>query len=86
MGANIDAITTGTGLGISMQNTLNYAPTSSGTHQLYRSISENMTSYRSSDSSRASFFDQNQGQALVDANGNPIQPPTGTTGNTSGTK
>jgi hypothetical protein len=87
MGANIDAITTGTGLGISMQNTLNYAPTSSGTHQLYRSISENMTSYRSSNSSRASFFDQNQGQALVDANGNPIQPPTGsTTGSTSGTK
>jgi uncharacterized protein YegL len=60
MGANIDAIAAGTGLGISAQNTLNYAATSAGTHQLYRSVSENMSTYRSSNSSRADFFNQTQ--------------------------
>jgi uncharacterized protein YegL len=60
MGANIDAIAAGTNLGISMQNTLNYAPTAAGTHQLYRSISDNMSTYRSSNSSRADFFNQTQ--------------------------
>lgn len=76
MGANIDAIATGAGLGISINNTLNYAPTSAGTQDLYRSISENMTAYRSSDSSRASFFDQTSNVVVqplvVDAQGNPI--------------
>lgn len=60
MGANIDAIASGTALGISAQNTLNYAPTAAGTHQLYRSISENMSTYRASNSSRADFFNQSQ--------------------------
>lgn len=60
MGANIDAIAAGTNLGISMQNTLNYAPTAAGTHDLYKSISENMSSYRGSNSSRADFFNQTQ--------------------------
>ena len=60
MGANIDAITTGANLGISVQNTLNYAPTAAGTHQLYRSVSENMSTYRASNSSRADFFNQSQ--------------------------
>jgi hypothetical protein len=83
MGANIDAIAAGTNLGISVQNTMNYAPTSAGTASLYRSISNNMTSYRSSNSSRADFFNPGGGQAtlqpggspIVDASGNPI-PPT----------
>lgn len=60
MGANIDAIAAGTNLGISMQNTLNYVPSAAGTHQLYRSISDNMSSYRASNSSRADFFNQTQ--------------------------
>lgn len=60
MGANIDAIGTGTNLGISAHNTLNYAATSAGTHQLYRSVSENMSNYRGSNSSRADFFNQTQ--------------------------
>jgi hypothetical protein len=58
MGANIDAMAEGSSLGISTRNTMNYAPTAAGTKSLYRSISENMSSYRSSGSSRANFFDQ----------------------------
>jgi uncharacterized protein YegL len=60
MGANIDAIAAGTDLGISMHNTLNYAATPAGTQQLYKSISENMSTYRGSASSRADFFNQTQ--------------------------
>lgn len=60
MGANIDAISAGTNLGISMQNTLNYDATSVGTHELYKSISSNVSSYRGSTSSRADFFNQTQ--------------------------
>lgn len=60
MGANIDAIAAGTDLGISMQNTLNYAATPAGTQNLYKSISENMSTYRGSTSSRADFFNQTQ--------------------------
>lgn len=60
MGANIDAIGTGTSLGISAHNSLNYSADSVGTEKLYRSISENMSSYRGSNSSRADFFNQTQ--------------------------
>ena len=60
MGANIDAIATGTNLGISMQNTMNYAATSAGTGALYKSISANTSAYRGSNSSRADFFNQTQ--------------------------
>lgn len=77
MGANIDAIAAGTNLGISMQNTLNYAPTAGGTHKLYSTISESMTSYRASNSSRADFFNQPQQSPLVDAAGNPVDTQTG---------
>lgn len=69
MGANIDAMAEGTTLGFSGQNTLNYAPTAAGTKGLYRSISENMSSYRASNSSRASFFNQQP----------PANPPSTTT-------
>lgn len=62
MGANIDAIGTGTSLGISASNSLNYSADSAGTKELYRSISENMSSYRGSTSSRADFFNQSQTQ------------------------
>jgi uncharacterized protein YegL len=77
MGANIDAIAAGANLGISTQNTLNYAPTAGGTHKLYSTISESMTSYRGSNSSRVDFFNQPQQSPLVDANGNPVNDQTG---------
>ena len=51
-GANIDAISNGVAMGISAQNTLNYAPTARGTKALYSSVSNSMRSYRSSGSSR----------------------------------
>lgn len=82
MGANIDAITAGQNLGVSTHNTLNYVPTAAGTADLYRSISANTTQYRSSNSSRADFF--NQGASpIVDAAGHPITPPSSTPGSGS---
>jgi uncharacterized protein YegL len=82
MGANIDAITTGVNLGISAQNTLNYAATAAGTQQLYSTVSSSMNAYRSSNSSRADFFGAGQSGAgqiltggvapLLDAQGNPV--------------
>lgn len=93
MGANIDAIAAGTDLGISAHNTLNYSADSAGTKQLYRSVSENMSSYRASNSSRADFFNQTQRgvgsvtPAILDANGQPVQgtPITTTTTTTTTT-
>jgi uncharacterized protein YegL len=78
MGANIDAITAGTNLGISTNNTLNYVPTSAGTHQLYNTISESMTSYRTAGVVRgASFFQPVDGSVEIDvAANNPVIPPT----------
>jgi len=79
MGANIDAISAGTNLGISAHNTLNYAATAAGTADLYKTVSESMSMYRSSNSSRADFFNQTSEQApqvqqtiVV----NPPPPPT----------
>lgn len=83
MGANIDAIAAGTNLGISMQNTMNYTSDSRGTADLYGTISESMTSYRSSKSSRADFF--NQKSPLVDSQGNPVSS-LGNQGQSSGVK
>jgi uncharacterized protein YegL len=79
MGANIDAIGTGTSLGISAMNSLNYSADSVGTHQLYKSISENMSTYRGSTSSRADFF--NQGQSTQQGIGStpPVVVTTTTT-------
>jgi uncharacterized protein YegL len=82
MGANIDAIAAGTNLGISVQNTLNYAPTAAGTHKLYSTISENMTSYRASRSSRADFFNQPQPATPV----TPVTPTTSGSGTPQGSK
>lgn len=83
MGANIDAIATGTNLGISMQNTLNYDATSAGTHELYKSISSNMNSYRGSTSSRADFFNQTQ-QGIGSTPQTPVVVTTTTTTTTKG--
>lgn len=81
MGANIDAIAAGTNLGISAQNTLNYAATAQGTHELYSTISSSMNAYRSSNSSRsADFFNQTQqGVGSV----TPVVPPVVTTTTTT---
>lgn len=83
MGANIDAIATGTNLGISAQNTLNYAATAAGTHELYSTISSSMNTYRSSNSSRADFF--NQTQQGVGSVTPPVVPPVVTTTTTTTT-
>lgn len=75
MGANIDAIAAGAGLGIDVRNTLNYAATSAGTADLYRSVSSNMTSYRASNSSRSDFFNQARPQ-IVGPDGQPVVDTT----------
>jgi len=58
MGANIDAISEGTSLGISASNSMNYSATKGGTRDLYRSVSSNTSSYRSSGSQQVDFFNQ----------------------------
>jgi uncharacterized protein YegL len=78
MGANIDAIAAGTNLGISMQNTMNYAATAAGTADLYKSISSNMSGYRSSNSSRADFFNAGQTQQGIGGAAG-VTPPVVTT-------
>lgn len=89
MGANIDAIASGVSLGIDARNTLNYAATAAGTHQLYESVSSSMNAYRSSNSSRADFFGLGQGQVVVSpllgAQGKPIVTPVVTTATTTTT-
>lgn len=59
MGANIDAISAGTNLGISMQNSVSYDSTSAGTRSLYKGLSNNLSSYRSSGNSNGGFFGNN---------------------------
>lgn len=58
MGANIDAVTEGTALGISARNSVGYDATKGGTAKLYESISSNTRSYRGQSSSQIGFFDQ----------------------------
>jgi len=72
MGANIDAISGGTSLGVSASNSINYAASAVGTKGLYESVSSNMRSYRKSASSRADFFDLNKTVT-------PVVPTTTTT-------
>lgn len=57
MGANIDAITEGTALGISTQNTMNYDATAVGTKNLYRSISDSTSRYRGGSPTQQGGFD-----------------------------
>lgn len=72
MGANIDAITVGTNLGISTNNTLNYVPTAAGTGQLYNTISASTTMYRSAGVVRGASFFQPPAADLIDPINNPI--------------
>jgi uncharacterized protein YegL len=76
MGANIDAIAAGTNLGISTQNTMNYSATPAGTHDLYKSVSTNMRSYRASRSSKADFFQDQSTPTIVGVDGTPVTPVT----------
>lgn len=59
IGANIDAFTAGTSLGISGSNSVAYNATKGGTSRLYDSVSSNTTAYRRARSSLApDFFSQ----------------------------
>ena len=59
MGANIDAITAGTSLGVAASNSVAYAATKGGTRSLYSSVSSNTTQYRRSAASVVpDFFGQ----------------------------
>lgn len=82
MGANIDAITAGMDLGISMNNTMNYAATPTGTADLYRSISSNVSSYRGSSASQVDFFNQPSTTTVTGVG----TPPANTNNGGSGTK
>jgi uncharacterized protein YegL len=88
MGANIDAITAGTSLGVLASNSVPYAPTKGGTRSLYSSISSNTTSYRSSKSSVAPDFFAQTGVTPTSpaAPATPVTPTTPSTGSGSGTK
>ena len=84
MGANIDAIGEGTSLGISAQNTMNYAPSAVGTRSLYSSVSSSMTGYRGGSSSKASYFDPNAvPPAPVNPSPTPVTPAPTKTGRDS---
>jgi hypothetical protein len=58
MGANIDAISAGTSLGISAANSVNYVASSVGTKSLYGAVSNSLKSYRISANQQADFFNQ----------------------------
>jgi uncharacterized protein YegL len=82
MGANIDAISAGATMGFTTANSVQYDATSVGTENLYRSVSANMTSYRSSVGSSKSFFEQPIADAPVIANGIDAVPICDLSGNT----
>ena len=88
MGANIDAITAGTSLGIAASNSVAYAATKGGTKSLYSSVSSNTTAYRSSGSSVSQDFFGQTGITPTSpvAPATPVTPTTPGTGNGSSIK
>lgn len=61
MGANIDAFSEGTAIGISLNNTMNYSATQDGTRYLYNNVSHSLKNYRSSKSVDSNdFFAKNK--------------------------
>lgn len=58
MGANIDTIKATSSLGINTNNSFAYTADSRGTHALYASVSDNMSSYRSGKSLGNNFFNK----------------------------
>lgn len=81
IGANIDAIATGSSLGISAANSLNYDSTAVGTRGVYKSASSNLRSYRLQASKQVDFFNQNP----VSVPASPSTPATTTTTTTTTT-
>lgn len=81
IGANIDAIAAGTSLGIAACNSVAYTSDSRGTQQLYRSVSSNLGSYRSSIAPQhVDFFAQT---GITPTSQVPANPTTNT-GNAGG--
>lgn len=75
MGANIDAISAGTNLGIAATNSVNYTASSIGTKSLYNNVSHSLGNYRAASSQQVDFFNQPDTD-VVD-----ITAPAGTTPN-----
>jgi len=55
MGANIDAITTGEGYGFAARNSYSFQPSSAGTQDLYKSVSDGLKGYRTSGKANKNF-------------------------------
>ena len=56
LGANQDAISVGSGLGISAGNSMTYAANAQGTNDAFMSVASSMVSYRTGDMSKKSMF------------------------------
>jgi len=68
MGANIDAMTAGTSLGVTAANSVSYSASSIGTKSLYGAVSNSLRSYRVSANQQVDFFNQGGGSDPVDLN------------------
>ena len=70
IGANMDSIAEGGSMGVRACNTLNYCATGEGTRNLYKGLSDNMTSYRCSTSrgkgGKIGFFENEEDALKVD--------------------
>lgn len=68
LGANIDAVSTGTSLGIKGGNTITYAANTNGVTAAYGSVSANLSAFRTSSGiTQASFFSQSDRDAQIKA-------------------
>ena len=68
LGANIDAVSTGTSLGIKGGNTITYAANTDGVTAAYGSVSANLSAFRASSGiTQASFFSQSDRDAQAKA-------------------
>jgi uncharacterized protein YegL len=76
MGANIDAISAGTSLGISAANSVNYSASSVGTKSLYTNVSKSLGSYRAATRQKVDFFNQPDVD-LVDLNASAVTDTVG---------
>lgn len=92
MGANIDAVKEGSSIGVAAYNSVSYNATKGGTHQLYSSVSNNMSSLRSrvgAASAQADFFGLTgqtpTGTGTLAGTGTPPVPSTTTTTTTTTT-
>jgi uncharacterized protein YegL len=74
MGANIDAVSEAQSLGIRGANSMNYFATSAGTQDLYKTVSQCMSSYRIGKSSQVDYFSQTP--TVLGTPPAPTVPPT----------